>query len=241
MLLQDQLKKVGSGVEVEVHDLLDVLAVGHGTELVEETLDDLGLTETGEANKHWCVVDLNELPHDVLSGNRVGSGHCVALDTLGSIDRSNNLTSRHLVPVLKLGVLDIDIVVEDGTFAWELDDLSFLTLPPVGEQSSVVFSVLFSEASTDAPNASEDEDPFNALDIVVVQDVLNELADGNDHGNLHLWDDVLECFLAMEKSVGHVLLEEKRELSKILLTGLQFCEPRLDIGSPLVTCIVRDV
>jgi len=53
LLLQDQLKKVGSGVEVEVHDLLDVVAVGHGTELVEETLDDLGLTETGEANKHW--------------------------------------------------------------------------------------------------------------------------------------------------------------------------------------------
>jgi hypothetical protein len=82
---------------------------------------------------------------------------------------------------------------------------------------SVVFAVLLTEATSDTPDASEDEDPLNTLDLIVVQDILNEIANGNNHSNLHLRNDMLESFSAMEKSVWNVLLKKKWEFLQVLL------------------------
>jgi hypothetical protein len=144
------------------------------------------------------VIDLNELLHDVLSRDRIWSWYCITLNTLGSINRCNNITSCHLIPLFKLGVFNINIVLENCTFTWELDDLSLLTLPPFIEERSVIFTVLLTEATTNTPDTGENEDPFDTLNLVVVQDVFHKFTNGHHHRNLHLWNNMLKCFSTVE-------------------------------------------
>lgn len=82
LLLQDQLQQVCGCVEVEVYNLLDVVAVWGVADFVKETLNDLGLTESSKSCQHWAVVDLNHVLHDELSGDGVWSWDCVTLNTL---------------------------------------------------------------------------------------------------------------------------------------------------------------
>jgi len=47
------LEQFGVSVEVEVDNLLGVLCVVASRQIVEHTLDNLGLTAAGQTNKHW--------------------------------------------------------------------------------------------------------------------------------------------------------------------------------------------
>jgi hypothetical protein len=53
LLLKNQLKQVGCGVEVEIDNLLDINTVRGIAKLIEHTFDDLSLTETSKSCKHW--------------------------------------------------------------------------------------------------------------------------------------------------------------------------------------------
>jgi hypothetical protein len=86
LLLKNELKQVGSSVEVEVNNLLDVLTISLHAKLIEETLDDLCLTKSSKSREHWRVVDLHQLTHDVLCRDGIWGGHSVALNTLRSIN-----------------------------------------------------------------------------------------------------------------------------------------------------------
>jgi len=121
------------------------------------------------------MVDLNELSHQVGGRNCVNGWDSVRRDRFTGINATDDVRGGHLVPVIELTVLDVDIVVEDGSLTWELDDLP-LFFPPVGEFFLEVLTFFLNVTTTDAPDTGEYEDVLETFDFIMVDDVLQELA-----------------------------------------------------------------
>ena len=68
------------------------------------------------------------------------------------------------------------------------------------------------ETSTKAPDAAEDEDVRNGRDFGGSHDSLKKLAEGNDHGDLGRWHQVLEVDLDVPEGLGNVLVEQMLKL-----------------------------
>ena len=223
LLLHDHLEEVGISIEIEVDNLLDVvLCLGH--KLVEKTLNDLSLSTSGKTDQNWAVVCLDEVSHQIRGRNSIDSRDCVGGNSFGGVNGADDIIGSHLVPVVKLGVLGIDEVVKDRAFALELDDLPFI-FPPVGELLLVVLSFLPGVTSTNAPNACKDEDVLKALDLLMVEDVLEELAHAHDHRNLDLRDDMLEALGAVEQCVWDVLIKQLLQISLLLVIVFHSSNP----------------
>lgn len=205
LLLKDGLEEHRVSIVVEVDDLLEVI-LGLGRQVIEETLSDLGLTATGGTDEQRGVANLNEAIHDVLGGNRVDSGHGEASDGLRRVNGARNVLCRQFVPLLELSVLEVDVVIEDGFGSGEPWCLE-LFLPPGGEVLTVLATILQIIATTEAPDAAEDEDEGKALDCGVLQDGLEQLTEGHDHGDLDLRDQVLERPLHVLEGLIDVLVE----------------------------------
>lgn len=151
--------------------------------VVEETLGDLSLTTPGVTYKKWRDVYLNELLHQELSRNSVGSWHGEVLNWLRGINLLSDVFSLEFDPLFETVLLDIDVVVENSTLGGELDDLPFV-FPPVREAPSVVYAVLFSEAATETPDTGEHEDILKTFNVAGIQDRLEKFA--NCHNLLNV-------------------------------------------------------
>ena len=132
--------------------------------------------------------------------------------------------NRELVPLLELGVLEIDIVVEDGLGGGEPGSLELL-LPPVGEFLPVLATVFEIESSTEAPDAAEDEYEGQSLNSRVLEDALQKLAQRDNHADLYLRDQVLECSLDVLEGFLDVLIEVALELLLALSIVALLLEP----------------
>jgi hypothetical protein len=119
--------------------------------------------------------------------------------------------SRKFVPLLELGVLEIDIIVKDGLGcreSWSLE----LFLPPVGEFLSVLATVLEIKSSTKAPDAAEDKHECQSLNSRVLENTLKELAQGNNHADFYLRNQIFECSLDVREGFLDILIEVALEL-----------------------------
>jgi hypothetical protein len=117
------------------------------------------------------VIDLDELFHQVRGGNRINGWDSVRRDRFTGINGTDDIRGGHLVPVIELTVFNVDIVIEDSSLTWELDDLPFF-FPPVGEFFLEIFTFLLNVTTTDAPDTSEHEDVFQTFNLIMVDDVL---------------------------------------------------------------------
>ena len=158
---------------------------------------------------------------------------------LRSVDLARNILSRKLVPFFELGVLEIDIVVKDGLGCGESWSLKLL-LPPVGEFLSVLATVFEIKSSTEAPDAAEDKYECQSLNSRVLEDALKELAQGNNHADFYLRNQIFECSLDVLEGFFNVLIEVALELLLALTIVVLLLKPRLYVSLPLVAGRVRD-
>ena len=196
-LLQVHLKQVSISIEVEVYNLLEIITIGTTGQLVQKTFDNLSLTTSCKTYKDWAVVDLDELFHQVRGGDRVDGWDGIGRDRFSGINGTDDIGGGHLVPVIEFTVFNVNIVIEDCSLTWEFDDLPFF-FPPVGEFFLEIFTFLLNVTTTDAPDTGEHEDVFKTFNLVVVDDVLEQLAHGHNHADFLLGYDVLEGLGAME-------------------------------------------
>jgi len=186
------------------------------------------------------LVDRQEFLHEELSGDSVGSGHCEGGDRFAGVDQGIDILGVELCPFVKTGVFNIYIVVVNGTLRLELDGLPFV-LPPVGEFLTVIVAILLSEAGTEAPYASENEDVLETLDITLKHG-LQKLANGGNHGQVDVRHKVLESLANVLERFFNVLIKESLEV--LFALSIELCHrtnPRLDVSLPLVTISIRDV
>ena len=101
LLLKNCLQKHRVGVEVKVDDLLEIV-ISLGRQLVQQTLDDLGLTTTRLSDQKRRMSDGDKLLHDVLCGNSVDCWNCETRDWLRGIYQFRYVCCCQLVPLLKL-------------------------------------------------------------------------------------------------------------------------------------------
>jgi hypothetical protein len=75
-LFHDHLKQVSIGIEIEVNNLLKIDWV-LCAKLIQETLNNLGLTSSWHTDQDWAMIDVNELLHQERSRNSINSWNCV--------------------------------------------------------------------------------------------------------------------------------------------------------------------
>jgi hypothetical protein len=85
VLFQHQLKSVCISVEVKIADLLDIDWV-FSAEIVQQTLDNLGLSSSWHTNQNSAVLDVDELIHQERSRDSLYCWNGVGLDTLCCIN-----------------------------------------------------------------------------------------------------------------------------------------------------------
>lgn len=136
--------------------------------VIEQTFGDLSLSTPSVTYQKWRDVYLNELLHQELSRNSVGSWHGEVLNWLRGIDLLSDVFGLEFDPLFETVLLDIDVVVEDSALGGELDYLPFV-FPPVREAPSVVDAVLFGEAATETPNTGEHEDILKTFNLTGIQ------------------------------------------------------------------------
>jgi hypothetical protein len=177
------------------------------SQLVEETLDNLGLTTTGRSNKHgWCA-DLNESLHNKLCGNGISSGDGVIGDSLRGVNAALNGVVTKFVPVLKLGVLDVYIVVKNCSFGGEFD--SFPSFSPEFIEVNARFVSLHNfESSTHAPDHSKHEEEFESFDFLLSKHNLKEFADVSDLRDNDIRNNVLEVFSHLLVGLVKIFVEQ---------------------------------
>ena len=90
-LLQVHLKQVSISIEVEVHNLLEIITIGTTGQLVQKTFDNLSLTTSCKTYEDWAVVDLDELFHQVRGGNRVNGWDSVRRDRFTGINGTDDI------------------------------------------------------------------------------------------------------------------------------------------------------
>ena len=227
LLLEDLLKKHGVGIEVEVDGLLQVLLlvlISSCAKLVEETLNDLGLTTTSLSNKERRVANLNEVLHDLLGGDSVDGGHGEAGNRLSGVDHIGAVCGNEFVPLFEFGVLEVDVVIEDSLCGGESGSLKLL-LPPGREFLTVLTAVLKIEASTEAPDTAEDKHEGESLDSGVLEDRLKEFTEGSDHADFDLRNQVLEGSLDVFEGLFNVLIEVALELLLALIIVVLLLQP----------------
>jgi hypothetical protein len=89
------------------------------------------------------------------------------LNWLRGIDLFSDVFGLEFDPFVKTVLLNVDVVIEDGTLGWELNNLPFI-LPPVGEALSEINTILFRETTTKAPNTGKHENVFKTFNFVRV-------------------------------------------------------------------------
>jgi hypothetical protein len=89
------------------------------------------------------------------------------LDWFGCVEEFCDVLGLEFDPFIKTILFNVNVVIEDGTLGWELNDLPFI-LPPVGEALSVVNTIFFRETTTKAPNTGKHKDVFKTLNFVRV-------------------------------------------------------------------------
>ena len=185
------------------------------------------------------MSNLDEVVHDFLSGNRVYCWHGEASDWLLGVDQGCGILGSELGPFLELGVLEVDVVIEDGLSGRESGSLELL-FPPGGELLPVLTAVLDVETGTEAPYATEHEDKGETFDGGVLKDGLQKLAKRDNHRDLDLRDEVFESSLDVSECLLKVLIEVALKLLLTLRVIGLLLQPRLDVGLPLGASCVGD-
>jgi hypothetical protein len=203
--LKHLLEEGGISEEIEVDDLLRV-SISLLSQLVKETLDNLGLTTSSSSYKHRRDVDLKEFLHEVLTSNGISSRHGVVGDRLGGINRSFDGVVSEFVPVFHLGFFNVYEVIENCSLGGEFDDLPGLS-PELIESDSGLVSFLDLKTSSHAPNHGENEDVLESLDFLLGEHDLKEFADSIDLRDNDIGDNVLEEFTHLLVSLIKVLIE----------------------------------
>ena len=237
--LQNLLEKGRISEEIEVDDLLGV-GISLFSELVKETLNNLGLTTSSRTDKHGWDTDLDELSHNVLRSNSIGCGDGVVSDSLGGINRRLNGVISELVPVFHLGVLVVKVVVENCSLRREFDGLPGVS-PEFIEVNSRLVTFHNFEASSHAPNHAENENVFESLDFLLSKHNFEEFTDAVNLSNNNTRYNVFELFTHLLVGFIKIFVEKALKLLFTLSVVRAKFNPGLNVRSPLSTIIIRDI
>jgi hypothetical protein len=236
--LHDTLQESRISEEIEVNGLRLVVLSSSG-ELIQKTVNNLGLTTSGVTHKHGRDSNSYEILHDVLRSDGVTGRNGVIGDGSAGVDAVFDGITAEVVPVNEFGVIDIDIVIEDCSLGGELDSLELLT-PEFIESQSALVSFLDFKASSHAPDSSEHENEFESLYFVEKQ-TLEELADAGDLRDELDGHNSLESFTHVLVALVNIVIEESLEGFFTIGFVRAVFNPGLNVGAPLVAIIVRNV
>jgi hypothetical protein len=202
---QNLLKHVSISEEIEVNNLTFEF-ISLFNEIVKETLNDLSFTATGHTYKHRWDSNLKEFLHDVLRGNSIRSRNGIVGNGHSSVDTVFNIITSKLVPIIEFWVLHIDVVIENGLGGRELNNLEVFS-PEFIELETRFVTFNDFKSSSHAPDDAENEDEFETLDIVLLENDLKKLADVHNLGNEYLRHNVFEVSCAVFISLRYIHVE----------------------------------